>query len=42
MYEMVCGCEFTAYVRVWSCECCGTDYELEDAEITQACETHGG
>lgn len=43
MYTLQCGCELgDMYIRSWSCGCCGDDYELEDAYITKACESHGG
>ena len=42
-FTLACGCEAYAYVSVsYDCECCGTDYEIDEAEITQACDTHGG
>lgn len=42
-YTMKCGCEFDAYVTIsWDCDCCGREYDIEEAEIVHACSDHGG
>lgn len=43
MYTMNCGCVFDAMVYDNSYSCCGGgSYEIEDAYIITACESHGG
>ena len=42
-FTLNCGCECDGYVYVsMDCECCGTDYDIENAYIRKACVEHGG
>lgn len=43
MYTLNCGCEFDAIVYLsMNCDCCGQSFDIDDAYITKACESHGG
>lgn len=40
-FTLNCGCVCDGCVYVtFDCECCGRDYEIEDAHIITPCDTH--